>query len=245
MQIHARPYEHTQTHAVLSHADWVLMSCWQWLMARENDLLTPTVWLGRACFINMNTHTHTHTQTHRHTHTHTHTHLKAHTNAYTCIPVHGRTQIISDTQKHRKWVCLNLKGSYVGCRTVNSTSISAVNCIEFLKHSIKRKWEVHHLLSIHIQSTHFTNNKDLSTFFLFHLDFLFWICKHFSSHLPMFSLSSLYLDSAFLTVFKSHLAKLMSLPQPSSKTSLIDGVRILPDGADGQLVAQPGSNFTL
>ena len=37
----------------------------------------------------------------------------------------------------------------------------------------------------------------------------------------------------------------MSFSAAKLKTSQIDGVRILPDGADGQSVAQPGSDFTL
>lgn len=46
---------HENTHAVLSHADWTFMSCRQWLMTREDDLLAATVWLD----------TYTHTQIYR------------------------------------------------------------------------------------------------------------------------------------------------------------------------------------
>lgn len=58
-----------------------------------------------------------------------------------------------------------------------------------------------------------------------------------SIHICWCPLTSLCLERAFSSVFISHIEKLMSFPQPSSKQtqkSQIDGVRILPDGADGQ-----------
>lgn len=69
-----------------------------------------------------------------------------------------------------------------------------------------------------------------------------------SIHICWCPLTSLCLETAFSSVFISHIEKLMSFLQPSSKQiqkSQIDGVRILPDGADGQSVAQPGSDLTL
>lgn len=69
-----------------------------------------------------------------------------------------------------------------------------------------------------------------------------------SIHICWCPLTSLCSERAFSSVFISHIEKLMSFPQPSSKQtqkSQIDGVRILPDGADGQSVAQPGSDLTL
>lgn len=69
-----------------------------------------------------------------------------------------------------------------------------------------------------------------------------------SVHICWCPLTSLCLETAFSSVFISHIEKLMSFLQPSSKQiqkSQIDGVRILPDGADGQSVAQPGSDLTL